>query len=308
LLQRKKLLLARTSNEMAAEAQRTEALAAQAKDVRELLAKLAEQRLKAIELARENERRRKLAELEARQLAEKRAVERKAAEELANRMAKKQRIKEQQAAEKLAAQRAAQQKAAEQEAAKLAARQAAIEETRRTAELQEEKRAGANLDNQANSIRFAASIGKLDYPAQGERVREFGDKNGFGGRSEGLFIATRKLAQVTTPVDGSIEFAGEFRSYGKLVILNTGDGYHLLLAGLDTISVSTGQKLTAGEPVGTMGKHPARATLIGDRIDDPRPILYVEVRNGSNAIDSSKWWVNAGRKAVLRRDNAGNEG
>jgi septal ring factor EnvC (AmiA/AmiB activator) len=145
-------------------------------------------------------------------------------------------------------------------------------------------------------------------PAQGERVRQFGDKDGFGGTSEGLFIATRKQAQITTPADGSVEFAGEFRSYGKLVIINVGDGYHLLLAGLDTISVLPGQQLAAGEPVGSMGEHPARATLIGDRIDDPRPILYVEVRKGSNAVNSAKWWQDSAAKAARRPNNGGNEG
>ena len=142
----------------------------------------------------------------------------------------------------------------------------------------------------------------------GERVRQFGDKDGYGGTSEGIFIATGKQAQITSPADGDVEFAGEFRSYGKLVIVNVGDGYHLLLAGLDTISVTPGQKVTAGEPVGSMGNQPARATLIGDRIDDLRPILYVEVRKGSDAINSSKWWQKTAAKAAGRRNNGGNEG
>jgi septal ring factor EnvC (AmiA/AmiB activator) len=308
LLDRKKQLFAKTASELEEEDRRTKELASQAKDVRELLARLAEERRKAEKLARKKERERKLAEQMARRLAAKRAAERKAAEALAAKLAAEQRAAEQRAAEELAAKRAAEQRAAEQRAAELAARQQAEEETRRLAALAEQKRLEAREKRNSKPVRFAESIGELKYPAQGETVRNFGDKNGFGGRSEGLFIATRKLAQITTPADGRIEFAGEFRSYGKLVILDAGDGYHLLFAGLNTISVSTGQILTAGEPVGTMGEHPARATLIGDRIDDPRPILYVEVRKGPTAIDSSKWWIDGGNKAVLRPSQGANEG
>ena len=63
-------------------------------------------------------------------------------------------------------------------------------------------------------------------------MRKFGDDDGFGGKTRGVFVATRAGAQVVTPADGHVEFAGPFRSYGQLLILNTGGGYHVLLAGL----------------------------------------------------------------------------
>ncbi len=255
----------------------------------------------------------KAAEAEANRLAELKATQEKEAEaERIARLAaeKARRLAEQRLREaedrRLAELEIAEQKATEAEAmaraaAEKAQRQAALE-------LKQKAEAAARQKRAKPPVKFASSVGKLAYPAQGERVRNFNDKDGYGGRSEGLHIATGKLAQITTPADGEVEFAGEFRSYGKLIIINTGDGYHVLLAGLHKITVSAGQTVAAGEPVGTMGEHTARGTLIGDRIDDPRPILYVEVRKGAEAIDSSRWWVDGGRKAVGRRNNGGNEG
>jgi septal ring factor EnvC (AmiA/AmiB activator) len=146
-------------------------------------------------------------------------------------------------------------------------------------------------------IAFTAKRGQTEFPAQGQRLREFGDRDGFGGHSKGLYIATRKLAQVTAPADGEIEFAGEFRSYGRLLILNVGEGYHVLLAGLGVITAEAGQALRAGEPIGAMGEAPARGTLIGDRLDDPRPILYIEFRKDGSAIDPSDWWIGSRKEA-----------
>lgn len=354
LLVRKQTLLAKTSQELAAEQARALQLAKKARDIRQLLASLAKERRKAqAQAAAEKARKiaeQKAREAEARRLAEAReAAQRKAqAERIARAAAEKARLlAEQKALEeesrRLAAIKAAEKKKAEaeriaaerarllakqrahkaevkrladlkkqQEKAAEAARIARIseEKARRKAalELKQQAEAKAKLRRRKPAVRFASSIGKLAYPAQGERVRKFNDKDGYGGRSEGLHIATGKLAQITAPADGEVEFAGNFRSYGKLVIINAGDGYHLLLAGLDKITVSAGQTLAAGEPVGTMGSHTARGTLIGDRIDDPRPILYVEVRKGAEAIDSSRWWADRGQKAVFRRNKGGNEG
>ena len=294
LLGKKQDLLAKTTKNLEAEQARANELAAKAETIRDLLASLVEERRKA-EIAKAEEEARKAAET----VAAKAEAERIAAEIAAK----------QAEAARLAKTEAERKKLQEQEEQRLAAlelkkQQEAADEARQLAEEAEK----ARKLKPREPVRFAQSIGKLAYPVQGEKVRDFNDKDGYGGRSEGLHIATRKQAQITVPVDGKVEFAGEFRSYGKLVILNTGDGYHLLLAGMENISVKADQDLVAGEPVGTMGTHTARGTLIGDRIDDPRPILYVELRKGSEAVDSSKWWLDQGQKAVLRRNNGGNEG
>jgi len=75
------------------------------------------------------------------------------------------------------------------------------------------------------------------------------------------------------------------------LILNAGDGYHVLLAGLGEITAEQGQFVRAGEPVGTMGVTPAPGTVTSDQGQDRKPVLYIEFRKNGEAIDSSPWWV-----------------
>ena len=184
----------------------------------------------------------------------------------------------------LLAEVAAERRRAETERAK----QAAAEEAER--KRQEELRRKPRMV-------FAQAKGKLEYPAQGQIMRRFGDKDALGGSTQGLMIATRQGAQVTTPVDGKVEFAGPFRSYGQLLIVNPGGGYRVLMAGLDKVTAATGEFLRAGEPVGVMGNGPASVTLFGDVVLDGRPVLYIEFRNSTEAIDSDPWWIGGLREA-----------
>ena len=85
------------------------------------------------------------------------------------------------------------------------------------------------------------------------RIREFGGSDGAGGTQKGLSIAAQPGAQITAPCDGWVVYAGAFRSYGQLLILNAGGGYHVLLAGMERISVDLGQFVLTGEPVAVMG-------------------------------------------------------
>jgi septal ring factor EnvC (AmiA/AmiB activator) len=144
---------------------------------------------------------------------------------------------------------------------------------------------------------FADARGRVEYPAQGRIVKKFGQADGFGGKVKGVFVATRAQAQVLAPADGHIEFAGPFRSYGKLVILNAGGGYRLLLAGMGETSAETGQFVRAGEPVARMGDNAAPGTLTGDHADKSGPVLYIEFRRNGDAIDPSPWWIGGAQEA-----------
>jgi len=144
---------------------------------------------------------------------------------------------------------------------------------------------------------FAEARGRLPYPAQGKVLRRFGEPDGLGGESQGLIIATRNGAQVVAPADGDVEFAGSFRSYGQVVIINPGGGYRILLAGMDQITAATGERLRAGEPVGQMGAGPSSVTLLGDVVQNAEPVLYIEFRNSTDAIDSGPWWIGANKEA-----------
>lgn len=174
-------------------------------------------------------------------------------------------------------------------------RQQAQEAERLAAEERERKR--QEELQRAPKLSFAEARGKLAFPAQGQIVRRFGEPDGLGRETQGLMIATRAGAQVTAPADGKVEFAGPFRSYGEVVILNPGGGYRVLLAGMDKVTADVGEFLRAGEPVGEMGSGPASVTLFGEVVQDGRPVLYIEFRNSTEAVDSGPWWIGGLKEA-----------
>ena len=142
-------------------------------------------------------------------------------------------------------------------------------------------------------IAFSAATGRLPLPAQGRQVLGFGEKTQFGGQSKGIVLETRQGAQVTSPCDGWIVYAGEFRSYGQLLIINAGGGYHVLLAGLSQIDVQPGQFVLAAEPVGTMSGWPQQTQPAAA---SNAPVLYVEFRKDGRPVDPDPWWVAGHRK------------
>ena len=146
---------------------------------------------------------------------------------------------------------------------------------------------------------FTQNKGKIEYPVQGEKLKQFGDDNGLGGTLDGLAIAAAADARVISPVDGRVEFAGPFRSYGQLLILNVGEGYLVLLAGMNQISAEIGQSIRAGEPLGQMGKGPSSVALIGSETNNAQPVLYIEFRKNNDPVDPSPWWV-GGRKEAMK--------
>jgi len=138
------------------------------------------------------------------------------------------------------------------------------------------------------AIPFQLAKGRLPFPTSGKHVLAFGQQTEYGGKSQGLVFQTRFGAQITSPTDGWIVYAGEFRSYGQLLIINAGGGYHVLLAGLSRIDVEPGQFVLAAEPVGTMGDAPPS---LQRGSDTAKPVLYVEFRKDGKPIDPDPWWV-----------------
>jgi septal ring factor EnvC (AmiA/AmiB activator) len=145
------------------------------------------------------------------------------------------------------------------------------------------------------AIAFASAKGLFALPVNGVKIREFGGSDGAGGAEKGISLATRAGAQVTTPCDGWVVYAGPFRSYGQLLILNAGGGYHVLIAGMERISVNIGQFVLTGEPVATMGTKSQVATILAANAS--QPVLYVEFRKDGTPIDPGPWWAaNEGEK------------
>jgi septal ring factor EnvC (AmiA/AmiB activator) len=156
---------------------------------------------------------------------------------------------------------------------------------------------------QPASFRNFPDAGRIDAknpifaPARGRILTHFGDPTDTGGQSKGLVLETRPGAQIVAPFDGRIAFEGPFRSYGQILIIEHGGGYHTVLAGLDRVDAVVGQWLLAGEPVGSMA--PVGAPLYalksaeggtGDVSPAGRPKLYLELRRNGQPVDPVPWF------------------
>ncbi|MBQ0818005.1 MAG: peptidoglycan DD-metalloendopeptidase family protein [Hyphomicrobiaceae bacterium] len=140
---------------------------------------------------------------------------------------------------------------------------------------------------------FWQAKGTLRMPAQGHKMTAFGDTGADGTTLKGISLKTREEARITAPADGWVVYAGPFRSYGQLLIINAGGGYHLLIAGMSRIDVSLGQFVLAGEPIAVMGG-PAAPSFSGD--ENYSPVLYVEFRKDGKPVDPGPWWAEASEK------------
>lgn len=142
----------------------------------------------------------------------------------------------------------------------------------------------------APKIAFAEARGLLPLPAAGSQLRGFGENDGSGGTTRGISVETRPNALVSAPSDAWVVYAGPFRSFGQLLILNAGGGYYMLLAGMQRIDVNLNQFVLAGEPVAVMGEtSEAAATIVGSGTG--QPVLYIEFRKDGVSVDPTPWWT-----------------
>ena len=148
----------------------------------------------------------------------------------------------------------------------------------------------ANTARTEPGVPFQQAKGYLALPANGVNVVEFGAGDGFGGISQGLSVVTRAQAQVVAPADGWVLYKGPYLNYGQIVILNTGQNYTALLAGLETVSVDIGQFVLMGEPLGTMGSRTIGRTVTTSA-GNSQPTLYIELRHDNAPIDPTGWWA-----------------
>jgi septal ring factor EnvC (AmiA/AmiB activator) len=141
----------------------------------------------------------------------------------------------------------------------------------------------------SNALGFTALRGKLKHPVVGEISQTFQAKTATGVKSRGLVFTTRAGAQVISPCDGTVAFAGPYLDYGQLLIIAAGDGYHVLLSGMSRVDGVVGQRLLAGEPVGQMGGKPGDSSKA-------TPELYVEIRRNGEPVDPLPWLAESNRK------------
>jgi septal ring factor EnvC (AmiA/AmiB activator) len=270
LIGRKKGLHAETLGERESVESNAERLASEAKNLRDLLARLEEQsRLRA-----EQEARARVAEQERAQAE----------------------LKAQRAQAALEAQKA--QEESQPESAAPAFVEEAYEGTRSLAEdigedIGEGEATGESEDPALASLTPGAlerpdnvrafpqgdAIPLLIMPVRGQLVLAYGQRAiGADSVSKGISIQTRTQAQVVAPYDGQIVYAGEFRGYGQILIIEHGGRYHTLLAGLERIDAGAGQWILAGEPIGIMGSS-----------QEQFPELYLELRHAGQPVNPLPW-------------------
>ncbi len=167
--------------------------------------------------------------------------------------------------------------------ARKAAEQAARAETLRQAiaSLEAANRAEAAREPPAVRQEAAAKLpglsGGLIVPVAGTLVRRFGEEVD-GTASTGIAYQSAPSARVEAACASRVVFAGNFRSFGLLTILDCGAGYHAVLSGFDQLNVQLGQNLRQGEPVGTM---PGWNPLSLGR----KPLLLFELRHDGQPVD-----------------------
>ncbi|HIJ63385.1 MAG TPA: peptidoglycan DD-metalloendopeptidase family protein [Rhodospirillaceae bacterium] len=282
LYQRQQQVQQKTESERLDAERRMQTIAAEAEDLRDLLVRI------------ETERRRREAEAAEKAATEKAAA--KAAHDAEVAAAKAAREAE------IAAVKAARERHDAELAAQKAAHQAELEAERQARKADQDaqkaaQEAKAKADQTAREAAaasaraaaqpppaarpsgrpFAQAHGEMPFPARGKIVMRFGQTTELGQPSKGLGIETRPGAQVVAPYDGQVVFSGPFRGYGLLLIIEHGEGYHTLLAGVARLDAAVGQHLLAGEPIGIMGQ------------PESRPLLYVELRHNGQPVNPLPW-------------------
>ena len=111
---------------------------------------------------------------------------------------------------------------------------------------------------------------RYQLPVAGDIAAGFGEAGTSGQRQAGIVLAARPRAQVVAPGAGRIAFAGPYRGYGRIVIVEHANGWTSLVTGLGTLDVGVGQDVTAGSPLGL--SPPARGEVSLELRKDGEPV------------------------------------
>jgi len=146
---------------------------------------------------------------------------------------------------------------------------------------------------------FSSARGTLDTPVLGRVIRRAGEADAAGVRRPGWVVATRPLTLVTTPWPATIRYLGPLLDFGEVAVLEPGEGYFLVLAGLGQLFGSVGEVLPKGAAVGLMGGAmvaPDQAFLMSVAEGggaDATETLYIELRRNGEPLDPGEWFAEA---------------
>ncbi len=160
-----------------------------------------------------------------------------------------------------------------------------------------------NVDDRQDQT-FTAAKGTLPLPVLGALLREPDEADAAGTRLPGLTLATQARALVTAPWPATIRYRGPLLDYGNVMILEPGDGYLLVLAGLDTLYGEVGEVIAAGAPVGLMGGSGGGSGSASTEFTTPpadgsggrdTETLYMELRLGAAPVNPMDWFTATAR-------------
>jgi septal ring factor EnvC (AmiA/AmiB activator) len=142
---------------------------------------------------------------------------------------------------------------------------------------------------------ITARKGNLPLPVQGIVLHRAGEPDAAGITRDGIIVATRPRALVTTPVAATIRYRGPLLDLGNVVILEPQADMIFVFSGLEEVFGETGEVLPAGSPVGLMGGEiPEIGAILSLSSDDTgtgrSETLYIEVRQGGNPVDPEIWF------------------
>lgn len=124
---------------------------------------------------------------------------------------------------------------------------------------------------------FGRMQGRLKKPVAGVPTGLFGKNRNGGDVWKGVFYSTAP-ATVESIAAGTVSYADELDGYGKVVVVDHGENYISIYAGLSEISVSKGYTVAAGSKIGTSGLLP-----------DGEEGLYLQIRYEGQVLNPSSW-------------------
>ncbi|WP_374435786.1 murein hydrolase activator EnvC [Tabrizicola sp.] len=159
--------------------------------------------------------------------------------------------------------------------------------------------AGLSPDAESGTS-FAGEKGRLPLPVLGTILRRPDEADAAGVRRPGVTLATQPLALVTAPWPATIRYRGPLLDYGNVMILEPGDGYLLVLAGMETLYGEVGEVVAADAPLGLMGgSSGGSAEFVAGSPDGSggrdTETLYMELRQGAAPVDPIPWFAGLAR-------------
>lgn len=153
--------------------------------------------------------------------------------------------------------------------------------------LEDRRRADRNKDTRKTLAAYVPvpQPGEARLPVSGIIRTRYDEPDNIGAQSQGLHIVGRGGSLVVAPMGGEVRYAGPFKRYGQIVIIEHKDGYHSLVAGLEKVDTVVGRTVSVGEPV---GKLPPQAEA------DGRPVLYYELRKNGRPVDPARKFAEFG--------------